>query len=291
MVYFHKNWRLRRSVLYMPSSNRRALLKAPELDCDCVVFDLEDAVAGEAKAEAYENLAELVRDRDFGEQERIIRVTAMDHPDFESDMRAAIACAPDAMLLPKVGGAKDIHAFQNYLKEAGAVSGTKIWAMIETPQAIINLKEIAATSETTMLECFAVGPNDLAKDTGAKMEPGREVMLPWLMQILAAARAYDLRVLDGVYNSFRDSDGFDAECVQGAAMGYDGKTLIHPVQIEAANARFGASAEDLDHARRVVSAFTDPANKGKAAIQIDGEMFERLHLNQAKQLIAYCGQR
>lgn len=284
MVFFHKNWRQRRSVLYMPSTNKRVLEKAPHLDCDGVVFDLEDSIADEARADAHRNLSELVKDVDFGGKERIIRLPQLGSASFADDLAVSLSCKVDALLLPKVGNASDITEFQRMLDDAPAE--LQIWAMIETPQALMNLKEIAACGESTRLNCLVIGPNDLAKETGAKMEPGREVMLPWLMQILAAARAYNLCVLDGVYNNFRNLEGLDAECQQGASMGYDGKTLIHPAQIEAANLRFGPSETDISQAKAIIAAFDDPANAGVAVLQIDGEMFEFLHLGMARQLIS-----
>ncbi|MBL4892787.1 MAG: CoA ester lyase [Rhizobiaceae bacterium] len=284
MVFFHKNWRQRRSVLYMPSTNRRVLEKAPSLDCDGLVFDLEDSIADEARADAHRNLSELVKDTDFGDKERIIRLPQLGSPSFADDLAVSLSCKTDALLLPKVGSASDIEEFQQMLD--GAPAELQLWAMIETPQALMNLNEIAACGENTRLNCLVIGPNDLAKGTGAKMEPGREVMLPWLMQILAAARAYNLCVLDGVYNNFRDLKGLDAECRQGASMGYDGKTLIHPAQIEAANLRFGPSKAEIKQAEAIIAAFDDPANSGNAVLQIDGEMFEFLHLGMARQLIS-----
>ena len=284
MVFFHKNWRQRRSVLYMPSTNRRVLEKAPHLDCDGVVFDLEDSIADEARADAHQNLRELVKDTDFGDKERVIRLPQLGSASFAEDLTVSLSCKPDALLLPKVGSASDIETFQQMLEEVPA--DLQIWAMIETPQALMNLKEIAACGDSTRLNCLVIGPNDLAKETGAKMEPGREVMLPWLMQILAAARAYNLSILDGVYNNFRDLEGLDAECQQGASMGYDGKTLIHPAQIEAANLRFGPSETDIKQAETIIAAFDDPANAGHAVLQIEGEMFEFLHLGMARQLIS-----
>ena len=282
MVFFHKNWRRRRSVLYMPSTNRKVLQKAAHLDCDGVIFDLEDSIADEMRADAHRNLSELVKGVDFGRKERIIRLPQLDSASFADDLAVSLSCEPDALLLPKVGSTSDIADFERMLE--GAAAQLQIWVMIETPLALMNLKEIASCGKR--LNCLVIGPNDLAKETGAKMEPGREVMLPWLMQTLAAARAYDLSILDGVYNNFRDLDGLNAECQQGASMGYDGKTLIHPTQIETANLRFGPNEGDVSQAEAIIAAFDDPVNSGKAVLQINGEMFEFLHLEMARRLIS-----
>ena len=284
MVFFHKNWRQRRSVLFSPAANRRALEKAPNLKCDGIIFDLEDSIADSQRSDAHQNLIDLVKDTDFAGMERIIRLPQLNQPSFSDDLAVSLACNVDALLLPKVRDAADIAAFQQMLKDAP--ESLQIWAMIETPGALLNLHEIAKCGEDTRLNCLMVGPNDLAKETGAKMELGRQVMMPWLMQILAAARAYNLCMLDGVFNNFGDVDGFDAECRQGASMGYDGKTLIHPSQIDAANLRFGPTTHDTEQAEAIINAFSDPANEGKAVLQIDGEMFEFLHLEQAQQLIS-----
>ena len=285
MVFFYKNWRLRRSVLFLPASNRRAIEKVASLPCDSVIFDLEDSVAEEARETAHANLLEMVAGQDFGSREVVVRVTHPSAASFGADLNCALACGPDGILLPKVETEEEI------LGPAEAIAKrAQIWAMIETPKGLANLREICATSETVDLTCLVVGPNDLAKTTGARMEPGRAVMLPWLMQILATARCHDLCVLDGVYNNFKDLEGLEAECRQGASMGYDGKTLIHPAQIEIANRQFGISPQDYQRAVAIQAAFEQPENRSKAAIQMDGEMVERLHLETALELIrAYQG--
>lgn len=269
-------FRLRRSALFMPSSNERALVKAKSLDCDCLIFDLEDAVADEMRGIAHTNLLKLVKGEDFGSRERIIRTTAIDAASFEADLKVALSCKPDAILLPKVSTATDITQAARLID-----NDIKIWAMIETPLALMNLKEICIASD--QLACLVVGPNDLAKETGTKMD--RALMHPWLMMAIAAARAYDLSVLDGVYNNFKDLDGFSAECRQGAEMGFDGKTLIHPSQIVGANDAFGPQEAELQRAKQIVEAFEQPESANKGAIQISGEMIERLHLAQAKKLL------
>lgn len=277
-----KPFRLRRSVLFLPASNARAIEKAKTLSADCVIFDLEDSVAEEARKTAHANLLELVKGADFGGRERIIRTPATGCPGFDAAFDVAIQCAPDAILLPKVETLKPLQTATAMLEKQG--SKAALWIMIETPMALMNLNKIAGSGPP--LSALVVGPNDLAKATGVKMEGGRPVMLPWLMQVVAAARAHGLHVLDGVYNAFRDLDGLAAECAQGAAMGFDGKTLIHPAQIETANSAFSPSQEELARAEAIVSAFAKPENTHKGAIQIDGAMVERLHLEQAERLLA-----
>lgn len=279
-------YRLRRSVLFMPASNRRALEKAPLLACDSLIFDLEDAVGASEQQSARGNLLELVRDRDFGGRETVIRISGEASPDFAADLEVALACRPDAILLPKAESAAALSRLKEHL--AGSRDLIRIWAMIETPLAILNLREIASAGPA--LQCLVVGPNDLSRTTGAAMDGGREALVPWLMQVIAAARAFGLCALDGVYNDFRDIAGLDEECRQGARMGFDGKTLIHPAQIESANAAFGPSQQELDRARRIVAAFCGDENSGKGAIQIDGRMVERLHFDQALRLLALAGE-
>ena len=257
------------------------------LAADCVIFDLEDSVAEEARETAHANLLEMVRGGDFGASERIIRTPDAGDGGFAAAFEVALQCEPDAILLPKVETTEPLELAVALLAEGG--SAAALWIMIETPLALMNLREIAAFGPP--LACLVVGPNDLAKTTGARMEKGRAVMLPWLMQVVAAARANRLAVLDGVYNAFRDLDGLAAECAQGAAMGFDGKTLIHPAQIEAANTAFSPSPEELARAGAIMAAFAKPENAGKGAIQIDGEMVERLHLEEAQKLLAAARQK
>lgn len=289
MVYLPPDpagWRFRRSMLFMPASNLRAIAKVPSLDCDGVILDLEDAVGESDRQAARRNLVEVVAPAGFGSRERVIRLgspsPSLGGDEFAADLEAALACEPDALLLPKVETPQAIHETAMLLDAAG--SAARIWVMIETPRALVDLAAIASAGQR--LECLVVGPNDLARTTGTAMLAGREAMLPWLMQIIAAARAFGLGVLDGVYNRFRDTDGFAAECLQGARMGFDGKTLIHPSQIAAANTAFGPSAGELERARTILAAFERPENAGLGAIQIEGEMIERLHLEQARHLLA-----
>ena len=283
MVFYRKNWRPRRSILFMPASNSRALAKASALDCDGVIFDLEDSVSEQEQDGARDNLRELVQGKDFGNRETIIRVSAAGDDNYSDDIAVAIECKPDAILLPMVennGAICDLAAMLDY----SGLNDITIWAMIETPRALVNLREICDSSDR--LNGLVIGPNDLARETGTANVSGRAPMLPWLMDILAHGRANGLAVLDGVYNNFKDDEGLKAECVQGSAMGFDGKTLIHPAQIEAANAAFSPSPSQIDRAQAIVDLFSLPQNKAKNALQLNGEMVERLHLENAINLLA-----
>ena len=280
MVFYRKNWRPRRSILFMPASNSRALAKASTLDCDGVIFDLEDSVSAQEQDGARDNLREFVQGKDFGNRETIIRVSAAGDDNYSDDIAVAIECKPDAILLPMVensGAICDLAAMLDY----SGFDDITIWAMIETPRALVNLREICSSNDR--LNGLVIGPNDLARETGTS---GRAPMLPWLMDILAHGRANGLAVLDGVYNNFKDDEGLKAECAQGSAMGFDGKTLIHPAQIEAANAAFSPSPSQIDRAQAIVDLFALPQNKAKNALQLNGEMVERLHLENAINLLA-----
>jgi citrate lyase subunit beta/citryl-CoA lyase len=269
----------------MPGSNARALEKAKTLPADALILDLEDAVAPGAKEAARAQVCEAVTAQGFGPREVIIRINGLASPYGLADFAAAIEAKPDAILLPKVETPEDLnHARKN------APSGCKIalWAMIETPLAILNLKEIAqaAASAELPLTCFVLGTNDLIKATRAQMQADRLPVLTWISLTVAAARAYGLTILDGVYNSLSDEAGFQAECMQGRALGMDGKTLIHPNQIAACNAIFSPSAEEIAAARKIADAFALPENQGKGAISLDGRMVELLHAEIARQTLA-----
>ncbi|WP_201834324.1 HpcH/HpaI aldolase/citrate lyase family protein [Microvirga zambiensis] len=280
--------RPRRSALYMPGSNARAIEKAKSLAADVVIFDLEDAVAPDAKAEAREKVCAAVQAGGYGKRELVIRINALDTPWGEADLAAAIAAAPDAILVPKVSSAEPLAAVGLRLRKFGAAERTRIWAMIETPLAILRAESIASAAHDvdTRLSCFVMGTNDLAKDTRARLLPGRATMLPWLMSALAAARAHGIDILDGVYNSLSDAEGFRTECEQGRDCGFDGKTLIHPDQIAAANEIFAPSGGEVENARAIVAAFEQPENAGKGAISLNGRMVERLHAEMAKRTLA-----
>ncbi|MDA4845371.1 HpcH/HpaI aldolase/citrate lyase family protein [Hoeflea poritis] len=277
----------RRSVLYIPANNARAMEKAEGLCCDSVIFDLEDAVGPDDKDEARRALSKWFAAARNREKEYIIRINALSSPWGREDLEAACACRPSAILLPKVNAAGDIEQAEALLSQCDDSGGVRLWAMMETPRGIANAISIADAGLKTgsRLDCFVVGTNDLAKETGVAIPEGRRFMTSWLMQIVLAARAAGLDALDGVYNDFRDTEGFRAECAEGRLMGFDGKTLIHPLQIEPANAAFGLSPQAIVDAREIAQAFAMPENKGKGVIRINGRMVERLHLEQAEKLL------
>ncbi len=280
--------RPRRSVLYMPGSNARALEKAKTLPADALILDLEDAVAPDAKAEAREQVAAAVKAGGYGGRELVIRINALDTPWGEADLAAAVAAAPDAILVPKVSSPEALSAVGLRLRRLGADERTRIWAMIETPLAVLRAEAIASAANDvdTRLACLVMGTNDLAKETRARHTRDRAPMMPWLMQALAAARAYDLDIVDGVFNALSDEAGFRAECEQGRDCGFDGKTLIHPGQIAAANAIFAPTEAEVESARAIMAAFERPENRGRGAISLDGRMVERLHADMARRVVA-----
>ncbi len=280
--------RPRRSVLYMPGSNARALEKAKYLAADTLIFDLEDAVAPDAKTAAREQVLAAVTAGGYGSREVVIRINALDTPWGENDLAAASIAAPDAVLVPKVSSPEALVAIGSRLRRHGAAERTRVWAMIETPLALLHVDRIASAARDadTRLSCFVMGTNDLAKETRARLLPGRAPMLPWLMNVLAAARAYGVDILDGVYNDLSDEAGFRAECEQARDCGFDGKTLIHPGQIVAANEIFAPSSDEVEAARAVIAAFEAPENAHKGAVAIDGRMVERLHAEMARRVVA-----
>jgi citrate lyase subunit beta/citryl-CoA lyase len=280
--------RPRRSVLYMPGANARALEKARSLPADAIIVDLEDAVAPEAKEAARAQVVAAVRQGGYGHREVVIRVNAPDTPWGEDDLAAAVQAAPDAILIPKVSDAGTLTSLGHRLRRLNAPEKIRVWAMVETPLAILRCEEIAraARDVDTRLSCFVMGTNDLAKETRARLVPGRAPMLPWLAAAVAAARAHELDILDGVYNGLQDEAGFRAECGQGRDLGFDGKTLIHPNQIGPANEIFAPPAGEVEHARAVIAAFARPENQGKGVISLEGRMVERMHADIARRTVA-----
>jgi len=280
--------RPRRSVLYMPGSNARALEKAKTLPCDGVILDLEDSVAPDAKEAARAQVVEAVRAGGFGRREVFIRVNGVDTPWHADDLSAAAHAAPDAILVPKVANADTLELIGRRLLDMGTDHKTHVWAMIETPLAIFNIMSIAAEAadSESRLAGFVMGTNDLAKETRAHIVPGRAPMLPWLTLCVAAARIYGIDILDGVYNDIGNSDGFAKECQQGVECGFDGKTVVHPNQIAPCNAAFSPSADEVAGARKIIAAFDRPENHGKGVVSIDGRMVERLHAEMAKRTVA-----
>ena len=280
--------RPRRSVLYMPGSNVRALEKAKTLPVDGVIVDLEDSVAPEAKETARKQAADAVKAGGFGGREVFIRINGVDSPWHADDLSAAARAAPDVILVPKVSTPDTLELIGRRLLDMSTDRKTRVWAMIETPLAIFNILSIAAEARDseTRLSGFVMGTNDLAKDTRARLVPGRAPMLPWLSICVAAARVHGIDILDGVYNDIGNADGFINECRQGVDLGFDGKTLIHPSQIEPCNTAFSPSLAEVEWARKMIKAFDLPENKGKGVVSIDGRMVERLHADMARRTVA-----
>lgn len=278
--------RPRRSALYMPGSNVRALEKAKALATDVVIFDLEDAVAPDAKAAARAQVVAAVKGGGYGNRELVIRINGLDSPWGRDDLAAAASANPDAVLVPKVSTPDDLHKVGAML--VGAPASLKVWAMMETPLGVLNARDIAAAARTpsSRLACVVIGTNDLVKETRAHLDANRTAGLYWLSTILTAAKAYGLDCLDGVYNDFKDLAGMERESVQGRDLGMDGKTLIHPDQIAHANRIFAPSPEELAKAEAILAAFTLPENQGKGVITMDGRMVELLHAEMARRTVA-----
>lgn len=279
---------LRRSVLSLPASNQRAIDKLATLAMDAVILDLEDAVADGMKEEGRSNIRTFFRERPVKDREVVVRINDAASPHHAADLQLVLDCAPDAVLLPKVRTHDDILDLSLFVSDNEAPETLRIWAMMETPLAILNAGPIAETGRTRggRLDCLVIGLNDLRKDTGITADPGRALVMPWLMQVLLAGRAFGLSVLDSVSNDFRNLEPFDAECAQGRAMGFDGKMLIHPAQIDAANRHFQPSDAEMEEARAIIAAFSVTGADKLNALSIDGKMVERLHYQQALALMA-----
>jgi citrate lyase subunit beta/citryl-CoA lyase len=280
--------RPRRSVLYMPGANERALEKAKTLPADSLILDLEDSVAPEAKVAARHNVCAAVKGGGYGRRELVIRVNAIETPWGMDDLRAAMSVVPDAILVPKVALPGDIVTVAKVLADMGAPDKTRLWAMMETPRSILNVREIAAlgADAESRLGCLVMGTNDLLKESRARALHNRIAVVPWLAMSLVAARAYGLDILDGVYNDYRDEAGFCAECEHGRILGMDGKTLIHPSQVGPCNEIFSPNTEEVVWSRTIIAAFAGPENAHKGVITVQGKMVERLHLVQAKRTVA-----
>jgi citrate lyase subunit beta / citryl-CoA lyase len=279
--------RPRRSVLYMPGSNARALEKARELPADSLILDLEDAVAPDAKGMARDLIKKALQNGGFGDREVLVRINALDTRWWVDDLHAVADVRPDAVLVPKISDPHQLQDLAARIVDMGTDPHIRVWAMMETPLAMLNVGEIAAAAldSETRLAGFVMGTNDLAKDTRARIVPGRAPMLPWLMSCVAAARAFGLDILDGVYNDLGNAEGFDQECRQARDLGFDGKTLIHPKQIEACNAAFSPPPQEVETARKIIAAFDLPENRDKGVIQIEGRMVERLHAEMARRTV------
>lgn len=279
--------RPRRSVLYMPGANARALEKAKTLPCDAVILDLEDAVAPAAKVTARQQVMAAVTAGGFGTREVIVRINGLDTDWWLDDLAAAAKAHPDGILVPKVSKPAHLHTIAERLIDIAADHKIRVWAMIETPLAIINAAEIAAAhSSQTRLAGFVMGTNDLAKESRAKLLQGRAPMVSWLATAVLAAHAYGIDILDGVYNDLADEEGFRRECGQGRDMGFDGKTLIHPNQIAPCNSAFSPSEAEITQARKIIAAFELPENQAKGVVQLDGRMVERMHADMARRTVA-----
>jgi citrate lyase subunit beta/citryl-CoA lyase len=275
-------FRPRRSVLYMPSSNERALEKAKTIPCDGLILDLEDAVAPDAKPAARDAACAAAASGEYGRRELTIRINGMDTEWHDADMAAACAAGPDAIVVPKVNSAAEVQALVEAMQENGAPEHTTLWAMVETPIAMLRAHEIAAASPR--LSVLVMGTNDLVKELYAEHVPGRQPVITGLGLALLAARATGKAILDGVYNDVKNAEGFVAECAQGRQMGFDGKTLIHPGQVGPANEAFAPSAQAVEDARGILSAWG--AGRGSGVVTYNGRMIENLHVESAERVLA-----
>lgn len=267
----------------MPGSNARALEKAKSIDADTLIFDLEDAVAPAAKAEARELVTVALRSGEYGHRELVVRINGIDTDWWRDDLAALGSAAPAAILLPKVEDATALHKVSEEMVWHSADAACAFWVMLETPRGILRAEEIATSHDR--LTTLVVGTNDLTKELRARHVPGRESVMHALSHALLVGRTYGLNILDGVYSDFKDADGFKAECVQARNMGFDGKTLIHPSQVEVANAAFAPSKTEVDEARRMIAAFDAATGEGKGVAVLDGRMIEELHVAEARRLI------
>ncbi|WP_316215501.1 CoA ester lyase [Bradyrhizobium sp. SZCCHNR3003] len=280
--------RPRRSLLFMPGSNARALEKGRNLPADGLILDLEDSVAPDAKAAARDQIAKAVAADGYGKRELLIRINSLDTAWWSDDVAMAGQAATDGILVPKVSTVQDLRLVTDRLAEVGADPALKVWAMIETARAVLDADLLAATvhEDGSRLAGFVFGPNDISRETRIRMLPGRSTMLPMISHCILATRAHGLEILDGPYSDFANTDGFAQECIQARDLGFDGKTLIHPGQIDACNAIFNPPADEVAAARKIIAAFELPENASRGAIQIEGRMVERLHAEMARRTIA-----
>jgi citrate lyase subunit beta/citryl-CoA lyase len=276
--------RPRRSVLYMPGANERALEKAQTIPADALILDLEDAVAPDAKPEARDRVCAAATSGAYGTREIAIRANGIGTQWHDDDLAAIAKAGPDAVVIPKIDSAAEVHQIEKALEAGGAPDRTRIWAMLETPVAMLRAQEIAASSER--LGVLVMGTNDLAKELQAAHVPGRQPLLTGLGLCLLAARAEGKAILDGVYNDIKDEAGFLAECAQGRDFGFDGKTLIHPSQVEPCNATYAPTGDDVERASRIIAAFEEAEAGGKGVVTVDGRMVENLHVEQARRTLA-----
>jgi citrate lyase subunit beta/citryl-CoA lyase len=268
----------------MPAANERALEKAKAISADALIFDLEDAVAPDAKAEARERACSMFVAGGYGNREITIRANGIGTMWHDDDLAAIAAAGPDGVVVPKVNSAADVHAIESALERHGAPDRTRIWAMLETPVAMLHAEEICAASER--LNVLVMGTNDLAKELHAQRVPGRDPLLGGLYLALLAARATDKVILDGVFNDIKDDEGFASECRQGRQMGFDGKTLVHPSQVEPCNRAFSPEPEEVALAERIIAAFEEAERDGRGVVTVDGRMIENLHVDEARRVLA-----
>jgi citrate lyase subunit beta/citryl-CoA lyase len=276
--------RPRRSVLYMPGANARALEKAQSIPADALILDLEDAVAPDAKPEARERVCAAATSGAYGRREIAIRANGIGTEWHEADLTAIAAAGPDAVVVPKINSAAEVHQIEKALEAGGAPDRTRIWAMLETPIAMLHAHEIASSSDR--LAVLVMGTNDLAKELQAAHVPGRQPLVTGLGLCLLGARAAGKVILDGVYNDIKDEAGFLAECEQGRELGFDGKTLIHPSQVEPCNATFAPSPDEVEKASRTIAAYEEAEAEGRGVVTVDGRMVENLHVEQARRTLA-----
>jgi citrate lyase subunit beta/citryl-CoA lyase len=268
----------------MPSSNERALEKAKTIPVDALILDLEDAVAPDSKDAARENACAAVQSGDYGRRELTIRVNGLGSRWHDADLAAAAAAGPDAIVVPKVGSADEVRSLVAAMEAAGAPARTRLWAMVETPVAVLHAEEIARASDR--LACLVLGTNDLYKELGAAYVPGRAAIQTSLQLVLLAARAAGVAVVDGVYNDVKDAEGFLAEARQGREMGFDGKTLIHPAQVGPCNDVFAPGADEVEQARAVIAAFEVAQAEGRGVATLGGRLIENLHVDTARKVLA-----
>lgn len=276
-------YRPRRSVLYMPAANERALEKAKDIQADALIFDLEDAVAPDSKEVAREQACAAAASSEYGNRELTIRCNGLDTPWGKDDVLAAAAAGPAAVVIPKVDGSSYLDEISELLNQGGAPSSTQIWAMVETPIGILHVEEIARHERMSVM---VMGTNDMAKELRASITADRRALLPYLAMCLLSARAAGVAILDGVYNDIKDESGFKDVCVQGAEMGFDGKTLIHPNQVAPTNEIFSPSLDELDFYRRIIEEFEAAEKDGRGVLTVDGKMIENLHVDEARRALA-----
>lgn len=273
--------------MYVPATNQRAMAKGRSIDCDAIIFDLEDAVGPEMKEAARRNLVEAFTAERFANHETVIRVNAIGTADFGKDLEVLARCYPDALLLPKLSRVEDFRLLSAAAAGHGVPDSIGLWVMIETAAALSNLDDLVAMGLAghPKLDCLVVGTNDVAKETGVFPGDGRLFLLPWLMNVVLVAKRHGVCVLDGVWNDFADRAGFDAEVLQSVKMAFDGKTLIHPCQVGPANHAFSPSMTSVLEARAIVVAFAQEENTGAGVINMGGKMVERMHLEQARRVL------